>query len=57
MIRHYLKIAFRNMQKQKMYAAININGFAIGEKNEILNIIIKLKIFSPSRGFRRDLYV
>src|SRR5664279_614491 len=30
MIRHYLKIAFRNMQKQKMYAAINIGGFAIG---------------------------
>ena len=30
MIRHYLKIAFRNMGKQKMYAAINIGGFAIG---------------------------
>ncbi|MCD8741770.1 ABC transporter permease [Mucilaginibacter roseus] len=30
MITHYLKIAFRNMQKQKMYAAINIGGFAIG---------------------------
>lgn len=30
MIRHYLKIAFRNMSKQKMYAAINIGGFAIG---------------------------
>jgi len=30
MIRHYLKIAFRNMRKQKMYAAINIGGFAIG---------------------------
>jgi putative ABC transport system permease protein len=30
MIRHYLKIAFRNMSGQKMYAAINIGGFAIG---------------------------
>jgi len=30
MIKHYLKIALRNMQKQKMYAAINIGGFAIG---------------------------
>ncbi len=30
MIRHYLKIAFRNMSRQKMYAAINIGGFAIG---------------------------
>ncbi|MGH2563938.1 MAG: ABC transporter permease, partial [Ginsengibacter sp.] len=30
MIRHYLKIAFRNMWKQKMYALINIGGFAIG---------------------------
>ncbi|HVY75474.1 MAG TPA: ABC transporter permease, partial [Puia sp.] len=30
MIAHYLKIAFRNIQKQKMYAVINIGGFAIG---------------------------
>ena len=30
MIRHYLKIAFRNMTRQKMYAAVNIGGFAIG---------------------------
>ena len=30
MLKHYLKIAFRSMQKQKMYAAINIGGFAIG---------------------------
>lgn len=30
MLKHYLKIALRNMQKQKMYAAINIGGFAIG---------------------------
>ena len=30
MVKHYLKIAFRNMQKQKMYAAINVGGFAIG---------------------------
>ena len=30
MLRHYLKIAFRNMTKQKMYAAVNIGGFAIG---------------------------
>lgn len=27
---HYIKIAFRNMQKQKMYSIINIGGFAIG---------------------------
>ena len=30
MIRHYIKIAFRNMRKQKMYAAVKIGGFAIG---------------------------
>src|SRR6476469_530912 len=30
MLTHYFKIALRNMQKQKMYAAINIGGFAIG---------------------------
>lgn len=30
MIGHYVKIGFRNMLKQKMYAAINIGGFAIG---------------------------
>lgn len=30
MIKHYLKTALRSMQKQKMYAAINIGGFAIG---------------------------
>ncbi len=30
MIKHYLKVAFRNISKQKMYAAINIGGFAIG---------------------------
>lgn len=30
MVTHYLKIALRNMQKQKMFAAINIGGFAIG---------------------------
>lgn len=30
MFKHYLKIALRNMRKQKMYAVINIGGFAIG---------------------------
>jgi putative ABC transport system permease protein len=30
MLKHYLKIAFRNMTKQKMYATVNIGGFAIG---------------------------
>lgn len=30
MLIHYLKIAFRNMQKQRMYTIINIGGFAIG---------------------------
>ncbi len=30
MITHYLKIAVRNMRKQKMYAVINVGGFAIG---------------------------
>src|SRR6187402_2496286 len=30
MTRHYLKIAFRSMKKQKLYAAINIFGFAVG---------------------------
>ncbi len=30
MLTHYLRIAFRNMSKQKMYAAIKVGGFAIG---------------------------
>ncbi len=30
MIRNYLKIAYRQMRKQKMYAAIKIGGFALG---------------------------
>ena len=30
MLRHYVKIAWRNMQKQRMYAIINIGGFAMG---------------------------
>lgn len=30
MFLHYLKVAFRNIRKQKMYAAINVGGFAIG---------------------------
>lgn len=30
MITHYLKVAFRNMRKQKMYAVVNVGGFAIG---------------------------
>src|SRR6476469_2548842 len=30
MLMHYLKIALRNMQKQRLYAAVNIGGFAIG---------------------------
>src|SRR5690242_14569190 len=30
MFQNYLKIAFRNMQKQRLYAAVNIVGFAIG---------------------------
>lgn len=30
MIVHYLRIAFRNMSKQRMYAFIKVGGFAIG---------------------------
>ena len=30
MITHYLRIAFRNMSRQKMYASIKVGGFAIG---------------------------
>jgi putative ABC transport system permease protein len=30
MLTHYLRIAFRNMAKQKMYTAIKVGGFAIG---------------------------
>lgn len=30
MFKNFFKIAWRNMQKQKMYALINIGGFAIG---------------------------
>ncbi|MFC1493379.1 ABC transporter permease [candidate division KSB1 bacterium] len=30
MLKNYLKIAFRNIMKQKMYSFINISGFALG---------------------------
>lgn len=30
MLSHYLRIALRNMSRQKMYAAIKVGGFAIG---------------------------
>jgi putative ABC transport system permease protein len=30
MLRNYLKIAIRQLRKQKMYAAIKIGGFALG---------------------------
>ena len=30
MFRNYLKIAYRQLQKQKMYAAIKVGGFALG---------------------------
>jgi putative ABC transport system permease protein len=30
MLKHYFKIAYRNMLKQKMYSAIKVGGFAIG---------------------------
>jgi putative ABC transport system permease protein len=30
MFKHYFKVALRSMQKQKLYAVINIGGFAIG---------------------------
>ncbi|MDF2187795.1 ABC transporter permease [Paraflavitalea sp. CAU 1676] len=30
MLSHYLRIAFRNMSRQKMYSAIKVGGFAIG---------------------------
>jgi hypothetical protein len=33
MLKHYLKIAFRNMQKQKMYAAINDNYLLAGNQS------------------------
>ena len=30
MFKHYVKIAWRTMRKQKMYASINIAGLAVG---------------------------
>ncbi len=36
MIKHYLKIAFRNLAKQKIYSAINILGLAVGLTGAIL---------------------
>jgi len=36
MIKHYLKIAFRNLAKQKIYSAINILGLAAGLTGAIL---------------------
>jgi putative ABC transport system permease protein len=30
MFKNYLKIAFRNLQKQKLYSLINITGLAVG---------------------------
>lgn len=36
MVENYLKIAFRNLFKQKVYGAINIFGLAIGIAGAIL---------------------
>ena len=39
MVRNYLKIAFRNLKRQKLYSAINILGLAIGLTSAIIIIL------------------
>ncbi|MFB0907290.1 MAG: ABC transporter permease, partial [Spirosomataceae bacterium] len=39
MIKNYLKIAFRNLKKQKVYSFINIGGLALGMATAVLLIL------------------
>jgi putative ABC transport system permease protein len=39
MFRNYLKIALRNLAKQKIYAVINILGLAVGIAGAILTFL------------------
>ncbi len=46
MLKNHLKIAFRNIQKQKFYASINILGLSIGIAASLLIIVYILDEFS-----------
>ncbi|MCU0324599.1 MAG: ABC transporter permease [Spirosomaceae bacterium] len=49
MIRNYLKIAFRNLQRNKVYSAINIGGLAIGMATCLLITLYVLDEISYDR--------
>ncbi len=49
MIRNYLKIAFRNLQRNKIYSAINIGGLAIGMATCLLITLYVLDEISYDR--------
>ena len=58
MIKHYLKIAFRNLVKQKWLAAINIAGLSIGLACFSLFLLYAINEFSFDRFHKnaRDIY-
>lgn len=49
MIRHYLKIAWRNLQRQKVLTLINISGLSIGLACFSLFLLYAVNEFSYDR--------
>jgi putative ABC transport system permease protein len=54
MIRNYIKIAFRNISRQKFYAIINITGLTIGLATSLLIVLYIVDEFSFDR-FHTDI--
>ncbi len=54
MIKNYFKIAFRNIQRQKFYAAINIAGLTIGLATSLLIVLYIVDEYSYDR-FHSDI--
>ncbi len=54
MLKNYLKIALRNIQKHKGYSAINICGLAVGMACTIL-ILLWVPASQPSLTFCRGI--
>jgi putative ABC transport system permease protein len=52
MLRNYLKIAFRNLVKSKVYSAINIAGLSIGMACTLLIGLWVLDEFSFNKGYK-----
>ena len=54
MFKNYLKIAFRNLRKQKAYSIINIAGLAIGITCCLLIVLFVLDELSYDKHYERS---